>query len=71
VAHDHNWARLPAGKYQDLGISESTSSTARDARERFHSCRQGNAGELEWGALAGILFSSCTQPFGKLFNVQP
>jgi hypothetical protein len=31
-----------------LGISESTSSTARDARERFHSCHQGNAGELEW-----------------------
>jgi len=54
-----------------LGISESTSSTARDARERFHSCHQGNAGELEWGALAGILFSSSPQPFKKLFNVQP
>jgi hypothetical protein len=27
-------------------------------------------GELEWGALAGILFSSSPQPFRKLFNVQ-
>src|SRR5208337_524120 len=38
------------------GISESTSSTARDARERFHSCHQGNAGELEWARSRAFCF---------------
>ena len=50
-----------ASTHQGLGISESTSSTARGVRERFDSCHQGNAGELEWGALAGILFPSSPQ----------
>jgi hypothetical protein len=61
-----NWARLWTGTHQALGSSESTSSTARDARERFHSCHRAMPVSLN-GALAGILFFSSAQP--KLFNV--
>jgi hypothetical protein len=60
-----------ASTHQGLGISESTSSTARGVRERFDSCHQGNVGELEWRALAGILFPSSPQSLRELFKVQP
>ena len=32
---------------------------------------KGNAGKPEWGAFAGILFSSSREPFRKPFHVQP
>jgi len=52
------------------GISESTSSCARDVREHFRSSRRCNVDELEWEVFADILFSYLPT-FQKLYNVQP
>jgi hypothetical protein len=56
-----------APRFGHFGVNQL--HIARDARERFHSCYSGNAGELEREALEGILLSSSPQAFRKLFNV--